>query len=671
MFKTLIKILLSLVAMLFVIVGALLFFVDPNQYKAAIEEAVYDNTGYTLNIAGDLELTFSPYLGITLNDVRITNAGKPQELASTSRVSLKVDAARLLQREFLIQEFRADDFHVNVFVDSEGVSIWETTNVPAQRARADESSSNEVAAEFERISIANASIDYQDLSTGTRASISNLNIESRNSRLDGTPFPIEASFTFLNNGMSAPTTMAFNSMLGINSNAGQINLSEAQFSLTPMLLEGQIEITGLNARPRIEGSFSSNAFDLLALMETLGMRESPEEFIGASNTTPPLQFAFDVAGNDREFIIPALTATLGAAELEGDASVRFATEFTPMIVRYEIAANTIDLTPFFPEQESEPEADLLVEDAEETVEIASQTSTQEFPLPLDMLSDMNLTGSIAIEGLRYNDMELRDINIFTNLEDGMLDVETQPVTAYAGTIQGNLRLDSNGNLDTSASVAQLDLVELAPSISRINSVTGKLNVESTYTASGQTVSSMIESLTGSTSFAITENLVDISLIKQVFTAIVALSPSGDTVQQWPDQVSFNQFAGYILLDGGIAENQEVRLRMDNFDVSGSGGLDLSAGTFDYDLEFTVLGAPELQTIPINERYHNVSWPVTCSAEFSAEVSRYCRPDLIQVRDIFAQLGRNEVQRRLEDVVEDQAPEELRDAARGLLRNIFN
>ena len=49
----------------------------------------------------------------------------------------------------------------------------------------------------------------------------------------------------------------------------------------------------------------------------------------------------------------------------------------------------------------------------------------------------------------------------------------------------------------------------------------------------------------------------------------------------------------------------------------------------------------------------------------------CRPDFEQVRQIFTQMGTNEVRRRLDDVVNDQVPETLQDTARGLLRNIFN
>ena len=271
-------------------------------------------------------------------------------------------------------------------------------------------------------------------------------------------------------------------------------------------------------------------------------------------------------------------------------------------------------------------------------------------------------------------MRFDDINLFTNVEDGVLDVEMPPLSAFEGNVQATVRLNTQQaqpTLELSATSADINLVNLAPSLSRFNTVTGFLNTESTYTAQGRTASDITDSLSGNTAFTIAENSVDIGVIKQVFTAIAALSPTGEAIQQWPDVIRFNEMSGYHLLDDGFAANQEMKLRMDNFDISGTGGFDLDAGTFDYDMMFTVLGEPYIQTIPINELYHNVSWPVDCSATFNESVNRYCRPDFTRVREIFTQIGSNAVRGRLEEAITDQLPTELQDSARGLLRNIFN
>tara|TARA_B110000093_G_scaffold6973_1_gene6646 strand:- start:1133 stop:1681 length:549 start_codon:yes stop_codon:yes gene_type:complete len=182
---------------------------------------------------------------------------------------------------------------------------------------------------------------------------------------------------------------------------------------------------------------------------------------------------------------------------------------------------------------------------------------------------------------------------------------------------------------------------------------------------------MMGSLNGSSSFAITENSVDIGVLKQVFTAISALSPTGGTTEQWPDVIRFAELGGFILLNNGLSKNQQINMRMDNFDISGTGGIDMQQQNFDYDLQFSILGEPYLQTIQVDELYHNVSWPVECAAAFENEVNQYCRPDFTRVREIFTQLGTNAVIDRLDEVITDQLPPEVSDSARGLLRNPLN
>ena len=97
MFKVLLKSVLGIAALAVALTVGLIILVDANQYKSAIESAVASNSGYELFIAGDLELDFFPTLGLTLNDVRLKNPAYPQELASTSAVSLKIDAGALLR----------------------------------------------------------------------------------------------------------------------------------------------------------------------------------------------------------------------------------------------------------------------------------------------------------------------------------------------------------------------------------------------------------------------------------------------------------------------------------------------------------------------------------------------------------------------------------------------
>lgn len=698
MIKNLLKVLFVVAVILALAFVGIVYLVNPNQYRSAIEQAVLDSTGYELLIAGNLDLQFSPYFGLTLSDVRLRNPALPQELASTTEVALRVDPRQLLQGELVISEFRADDFHVNYYTDASARNNWDVSVLapdatassnPASSATTPATTSptarnnRTIRASFERILVNNASIDIQDLSAGTRYNISNLNLESRNANLEGQTFPVELDFVFLNNGISEPLPMGLRISVAFNQSAGTLQLNDINFNLTPVLLRGQIGVSGLNDSPRYDGNLETNQFALSDLLQTLNSADSTSD-VPAVSTQPPIAFTLAFSGDLEQISIPTATLTIADTLMQASADVRLATEFEPISISYEVNSNGLDLTPFLASTEPEPEAVLTEaavpdavatnQDSVSTPAAATVATSVPSPLPLEMLNSFNLLGSVSLESITVNSMVFNDIIIFTNLEDGVLDVESQPIAAFEGTLLGNMRMDARGgmgNLTTQIVVNQLNVGTITPIISRLNSVAGRLNVMAEYTAQGTTTNELFNSLTGSTQFSITENAVDIGVIKQVFTAISALSTTGEAIQQWPDEISFQELSGYILLENGITENQQVKLRMDNFDVTGTGGLDFSAETFDYDLLFTVLGEPFVQTIQISPRYHDISWPVRCGSAFDDNVTQYCRPDFAQVRQIFTQMGTNEVRRRLDDVVNDQLPAPLQDTARGLLRNFLN
>jgi AsmA protein len=668
--KNFLKAVLALVLIFVIGVVILISRINTEGNKQRLAAAFQEATGYELVIGGDLSLDFFPTLGVSLDDVRLRNPAVPQELASTSRAVLRVPLAPLMSGEINVQEISANDFHINYFVDANGKSIWELDASPADN---DDENTGDIGSDqgssfnIERIQISNASIDMQDLSQGTRYRIDSLNIDSRNTNIDGRPFSIDVNFDYESNGMAEPIPVNIRSEITADLDAGSVQVADLQFSVTPMLVTGEIGISDLNDAMRYSGNLAANDFDALALLQSLGLAESTSTTLGGINADRMLSFAIDFDGDTEQVSVPEFSMNLAGASIDANADIRMATSFAPMSVSYNLNAGDLDLSPFIPEAESSESAN------EATGNPAAQYQP-ETEVPVDLLNELSLLGSISIASITANEYRLNDVNLFTNIEDGVLDVEMPPVSAFEGTLQGTLRLDARAVtpvLDASVTTDSINLANLAPALSRFSTVTGFLQSESTYTAEGTTVSALMNSITGSTAYNISDNSVDIGIIKQVFTAIAALSPRGEAIQQWPDVIRFVEMSGYFLLDGGLESDQQLQLRMDNFDISGTGGIDLEAGTFDYDLAFSVLGAPYTQTIPINELYHNVSWPVDCSAEFSADISRYCRPDFARVREIFTQIGTNAARNRIEEAITDQVPQELQDTARGLLRNLLN
>jgi hypothetical protein len=134
---------------------------------------------------------------------------------------------------------------------------------------------------------------------------------------------------------------------------------------------------------------------------------------------------------------------------------------------------------------------------------------------------------------------------------------------------------------------------------------------------------------------------------------------------WPDVVPINRTEAVLNFSNGLSSGQAFALRMDNIDIAGTGGINRQEGRFDYQLGFTVLGEPAIQSVRIDENYRDIAWPIRCDAAFSDSAARYCSPDLQQVRDMFAQIARGDIKRRASDAVGEQV-----DRVRDRLRNLI-
>lgn len=270
---------------------------------------------------------------------------------------------------------------------------------------------------------------------------------------------------------------------------------------------------------------------------------------------------------------------------------------------------------------------------------------------------------------------MSDINAQLSVRNGRLSLNLRPAGFYAGQVTAAVNFDTRQtppSLTSIFSLQNMDIAQLASSVPAAAFAEGKLNLESFHTMQGSTTRQLLDTINGSTSFSVNDTAIDIGIVKQLFSAISVLSPagSGDLAQLWPDVVRFASAEGSLSFTQGIAQNQQFTLQLDNFEIDATGGMDLAQERFDYAALLTVYGEPAPQTIVVAPLYQGIGWPVLCSARFDAEYSQYCGPDFGRVRDLFVEIARDQVQRRVQDAVTDQVPADLQDTARSLLDRVL-
>lgn len=134
------RVLLGIGALVFVALGALAIFLltfDPNAYKSRFEEFVYERYQRTLSIQGDIELSMFPRIGLSVQNVSLSNPGAPDDLfASIDSARFAVAIWPLLSDRFVVDHVALSGFKAWIRRDEHGEynfqDLFEAAASPAQ-----------------------------------------------------------------------------------------------------------------------------------------------------------------------------------------------------------------------------------------------------------------------------------------------------------------------------------------------------------------------------------------------------------------------------------------------------------------------------------------------------------------------------------------------------------
>ncbi len=675
----------ALCALLLVAVAAAFVLIDPARYRSALESAFNVQTGLQLEMAGEIAWTLRPEFGITVSDVRLRSPDSPMELASLPLLTIRLEPRALLDGRLVLQELQVEGLHMNWLVDENGRSNWQrnttaedaTGAVPAAGSNA--SASLVDSSRIEHIVVRNASLALQDRQRGMNLNLHDLRLDATGANLRGTRFPLQLAFALTRDDAGRQAVFDIASQVRVDRAAGSASIEELTLKLNPLQLQGRLAVENLNGTPRWQGSLQSNRFPLNDFLDLHVRAQTPEPAAAAlaqdfDPTRDQASLSIDFSGDASQLEIPALRLQHDDKQVDIRAGWTASSTSTPARLTYSLIANALDFNaePATPAAASAEPADAA---GPEAVEPPAAVAATDIELPVDLLRSLEVEGTHSIASLAVGGLEFGTLDGRLSVSNGRLSVNLRPTELYGGQLTAALSYDTRQATPAMSSIVSLqnlDVAQLARQYPAAGFAQGRLNLESFHTAQGSTSSQLLASLNGSTSFSLADNAIDIGIVKQVFSAISVLSPagSGDLAQQWPDVVNFASVEGSLSFASGIASGQQLTLQMDNFEITATGGVDLAQERFDYAALITVYGEPAVQTIPVAPLYQNVGWPVQCSARFDAQYSQYCGPDFARVRDLFVEISRNQVQRRVQDAVTDQVPADLQDAARGLLDRVL-
>ncbi len=170
---------LNLIILIVVLIAAVPLLVDENDIKTQIVQIVHNRTGRTIGLDGDLKLSVFPWLGVELNDIRLSNAPGfgTEPFARLQHAQVRIELLPLTRRELRMDTITLEGLDLRLQRNADGTSNWDDllaagskSQPPTQGSGKDQAPASEAGGKSEMlavfalggVNIKNARIEFED-----------------------------------------------------------------------------------------------------------------------------------------------------------------------------------------------------------------------------------------------------------------------------------------------------------------------------------------------------------------------------------------------------------------------------------------------------------------------------------------------------------------------------
>lgn len=673
--------LLGVLLLLVVIVAVYLVVTfDPNDYKDRIEAEVADATGRELTLAGSIELTLFPSLGLRLEDARLANAqGFGEEPFAELRViDLAVAVMPLLRRELEVQRIEADGVTLRLARDADGRSNWDDLLERAEAAAAEEpdggsgNSGPEDAPglalqelQIAGLEVTGLRVEWDDRQAGTKMLLDPVNLRLRDFRpgIDA-PLELEASVRIeeadqepveadlrldaqLNLDLAAEhyalravrsdvdlrhpaldqeVNLRLETDLAFDMRDAVARVEDLSARVSDLHLTGRLEVSGLDEEtPSLQAELRSNTCNSRVVFDNLGL-DAPRTTDREAFTRMELDVS--LSGTPVRLEASPVRVTLDDTNLRGEGELDLSGERP--LVRFDLTGDRLDVDRYLPPEVERARA----LEAPDAVDVP----VEDIPidLPIELLRAFDLDGHARLDWLKILGLTLEEIELTLRARDGEWTVEPLTGSGYQGRLEARVTVDARGEVPGYAAAIDLRSVAIGPLLEALledESMlvgTGSLGVD--VRTEGATVQALTESLNGQGEMRFSDGAVrGINVARIIRNAEARLRGETPEDDGEPDETDFTALAGSFQIRDGVVRNDDLTASSPLLRVAGRGSADLPAREMDYRLDTTLVATIEGQGGRSLEDLRGVNLPIRITGAFEEPRFRLDLEDVVRER----------------------------------------
>ncbi|MCU7799530.1 MAG: AsmA family protein [gamma proteobacterium symbiont of Lucinoma myriamae] len=712
----LIKILLWLIAslVLIVVLTSILIpiLVDPNDYKDEISQQVLDKTGRTLTIDGDIDLSISLPLSVSLElgKLELSNAegfaDKP--FARIQGASLYVAIMPLLTDNRLdVGEIKLAGMELNLIKNKQGITNWsdlsgEQKATPAKVEKPAASTEKKAdkaampAISVAGLSISDALITWTDEQANQSVTLSKSNI-TISELIEDKPFKLSISTHIQNSNpaiqgdftlKSSPTISLSKQLFqlpgtelsldltgdvlpgGANKTTltGDINfdgktqvldINKMKLTLFDMVINGLFHASKLDSSPEFNGKVSIDLFSPKQLAATLGAAIPKMKEAKALNSADA-KLTFN--GTKDAVTISALEANLDDTTLKGSASIK---NFSKPHYGFDLTLNQLNLDYYAvagqdtPAKAKTKPASGKTPAAKKKSPATTQSTAAIFPV--ETLRQLNLSGKLTIAKFIAGGAKMSNVVIVLKGNNGLVQLAPLKADLYQGTINLKTDIDARGKTPKLKIVNELKHVQIGDLLQDTTGsqeFTGAANISANITTSGNDKDRLVKNSNGTAKLLVTDGHIKKLDILTTLRKAQALyrgtaPPTGDQDKN----TKFSELKGTLAIKNGVIHNNDLASQSPVMSVKGKGYIDLPKEYMDYTLTVILLDSLKIDDKSQGTDLTSKEIPYTIKGKFS---------DLSEEANI-SKVLEQEVKKKVEEKLNKKLEEKFGDKFKGLLK----
>jgi len=643
--------------------------IDPNDYKDEISQQVYNTTGRTLSIEGDIDIAVSLPLSVSLElgKILLSNAkgftDKP--FAQMQGASLHVAILPLINENRLdIGEIKLSNMELNLIKNKQGQTNWDDLSAGKEAAPKDSMAKTEVtsknnvktsipAINIAGLSIENAKISWTDEQANQKTNLSKTNL-TISKLVEDTPFKIQLSTHISSSdpAIEGDFTLQSNPVVSLSKNHFQLDktlltldltgktlpggankttlsgditfdgksqtldIKNMQLSSYDMNVNGLFHADKLDTAAQYSGQISIDTFSPKTLAATLG-NALPAMKEKQALTSANAKMTFK--GDQNKVTLSTLEANLDMTALTGNAVI---SHFEKPHYAFDLKLNQLDYyamaeaasspTPTKSAKSTKPASTTKKKTAaaKKTPAAAKQSSAI---FPLETLRQLNIDGKLTIGQFIAAKAKMSNVVIVLKGKKGVVQLAPLKAQLYSGSINLNTTIDARGKTPKLKIVNELKHVQIGDLLQATTGTqefTGAANISANITTSGNDQDRLLKNTNGTAKLLVTDgHIKKLDILDTIRKADALLKG-----RKAPTK--FTELKGTLKIKNGVIHNNDLSSQSPVMKLTGKGYIDLPKEYMDYTLLVKLLNSIKIDKNTEGTDYKGKEFPYTIKGKFS-------------------------------------------------------